>query len=274
MAGEEAAPAKRPRTEPAGEKHTACFITGANRGIGLALAERCVAAGWSVVCACREPAEGEKHLAPLRAGLAAGRRLAVVKLDIGGTLEDVERAGHDALAAMEGSGAAFEVLFNNAGVNVPTHPYQPITDTKIASKAEMLRIFEVNVVGTLQVCQALVPLLQLKKVLNVSSRQGSLELAFKAAKEDNIPDGAGVYGVSKAAQNMLSRQLALCYEKQGVAVVAISPGWVATDMGSMGGRAPRLTPEQSAAGLFSAAEGLTMERTGLFLNYDGTQLPY
>jgi len=223
---------------------------------------------------CRDAKQGEERLAPLRAKLADGRRLSVVHLDIGGTLEDAERAGRDALAAMEGTGAAFEVLFNNAGVNVPSHPYQPITDTNIASKAEMLRVFEVNVVGTLQVCQAMVPLLQLKKVLNISSRQGSLELAFKAAREDGIPEGAGVYGVSKAAQNMLSRQLALNYEAQGVSVVAVSPGWVATDMGSSGGRTPRLTSSQSAAGLFSVAEGLTMARTGLFLNYDGSTLPY
>lgn len=264
---EETVSAKRSR-------HPACFITGANRGIGLALAAHSVNAGWSVVCACRDAAKGEEVLSSLRAKLAPKRQLVVVQLDIGGSLADCKQAGQEALEKLAGSGAQFEVLFNNAGVNVPTHPHQPITDTQIASKAEMLRVFEVNVVGTLQVCQALVHALGFKKVINVSSRQGSLKLAFSAAKSDGIPKGAGVYGVSKAAQNMLTRQLALNYEELGVIVASVSPGWVDTDMGGSGGRKPSLTPEQSAAGLFEVAERLTPEQTGHFLNWNGEVLPF
>jgi len=281
QAGEQGPPAKQRKVGdaaasggPAAEGHLACLITGGNRGIGLALAGHCVDSGWSVVCACRSAEGAERELAPLRERLRPGRRLAVVQLDLAGSLEDCERAGRDALAAMEGSGASFEVLFNNAGVTVPTHPYQPITDTRIASKAEMLRVLEVNVVGTLQVCQALAPLLGVRKILNISSRQGSIGLAWQAAEEDGIPEGSGVYGVSKAAQNMMSAQLAICLKKKGVAVAAVSPGWVATDMGHMGGRRPRLTVEESVAGLLSVAKGLTLEQSGQFLNYDGSRLPY
>ena len=56
--------------------------------------------------------------------------------------------------------------------------------------------------------------------------------------------------------------------------VALSPGWVQTAMGSKGGRRPPLTPERSVKSMLAVIDGLRLQDSGKFLEYDGTQLPW
>ena len=78
------------------------------------------------------------------------------------------------------------------------------------------------------------------------------------------PGGKTSYRCSKAALNMLTRTLAS--DVPGVSFAAVSPGWVATDMGSKGGSAPPLTVAQSCSALLDIAQRLTRADSGAFLS--------
>ena len=79
------------------------------------------------------------------------------------------------------------------------------------------------------------------------------------------------YATSKAALNMLAKGLAATLGSRGIIVVALSPGWVRTDMGGAG--AP-LSPEASVQGLRRVIERLTLADSGKFLSHDGSEIPW
>ena len=64
------------------------------------------------------------------------------------------------------------------------------------------------------------------------------------------------------------------HHAQGFTVVAMSPGHVATDMGSAGGRAAPLTPETSIGGVLHVLATVGVEANGKFLQHDGAELPW
>ena len=98
------------------------------------------------------------------------------------------------------------------------------------------------------------------RVVNMSSLAGSV-----AAKEDSRHY---CYSASKAALNMLTRAMAAELRPRGVTVVAVTPGWVKTEIG--GPRAP-LSVEESAASLAATIDRLTHHDAGQFLDRDGRQ---
>jgi NAD(P)-dependent dehydrogenase (short-subunit alcohol dehydrogenase family) len=83
------------------------------------------------------------------------------------------------------------------------------------------------------------------------------------AKSDRI-----AYRASKAAVNKVMQGLATDLEPMGIAVANLHPGWVRTDMG---GAAADIDPATSAGGILRIAEGLTLEGTGRFYNWDGSR---
>jgi NAD(P)-dependent dehydrogenase (short-subunit alcohol dehydrogenase family) len=96
----------------------------------------------------------------------------------------------------------------------------------------------------------------------MSSRLGSIS----ETSGDTLP-----YATSKAALNLLARGLALKLSEKSIIVVALSPGWVRTDMG---GESAPLAPETSVRGLRTVLAGLRRDDTGSFLSYDGTTIPW
>jgi len=96
------------------------------------------------------------------------------------------------------------------------------------------------------------------RVVNISSLAGSI-----SAKEDHRHYA---YSVSKAALNMLTRGMAAELRGRGITVVAVTPGWVQTEMG--GPRAP-LTVQESARSLAGTIGRLTEKDAGQFLDRDG-----
>ena len=219
-------------------------VTGANRGLGLELARQYAAAGADVVGTARDP-EAATELA------ATGARVA--QLDVA----DDESVA--AFAKVIGD-APVHLLINNAGVSGRSVAGE-------ASHVELVRfVFEVNTLGPMRVTDALLPNLIAAKqacVVNMSSRLGSLS--------DNTIGGYHGYRESKAALNMYSRSLAADHRDDGLIAIAVSPGWVRTDMG--GSEAP-LSPEESISGLRNVIEGLTPEHSGKFINHDGTELAW
>ena len=83
--------------------------------------------------------------------------------------------------------------------------------------------------------------------------------------------GATPYRVSKAALNMLSRNQAIEYKGDGIAVVIVHPGWVKTDMG---GPAAPMTVAESVGKIFQIIEMISLSNTGEFISVTGDTLPY
>jgi NAD(P)-dependent dehydrogenase (short-subunit alcohol dehydrogenase family) len=153
-----------------------------------------------------------------------------------------------------------DILVNSAGVKINESAQFNELDWQ-----DVARSLEVNVGGPLMTSQALYPLLQKgkeKKIINMSSRMGSIQLS---------DGGMTSYRVSKAALNMLTRNQAIEYKKDGIAVVMVHPGWVRTDMG---GPAAPMTVAESARKIFQIIEMISLSNTGEFISVTGDKIPY
>ena len=174
------------------------------------------------------------------------------------------------------AGAALDVLVNNAGVSTANHPIDPIVQNDVA---ELLAVLSTNIGGTVATTNALLPAMRAhgggsRVVATLSSDLGSIHGAFTAQSAMVQAGGVSSYRISKAALNMACRVYAAELAIEGFKVVALSPGWVATDMGTKGGRLPPLTPKQSITGCLSVILRLTPAQSGTFLKYDGSALAW
>ena len=153
-----------------------------------------------------------------------------------------------------------DLLFCNAGISGKRG--MAIGSFDFQSWEEVLRV---NLLGPAALAEALVDHVaasERKTIALMSSRLGSLG----ESSGMTLP-----YSTSKAALNMLAKGLAATLASKAIIVVAVSPGWVRTDMGGAG--AP-LSPEASVRGLRKVIEGLTPRDSGRFLSHDGTQIPW
>lgn len=226
------------------------LITGAGRGIGLGLAREMAGRGWHVLAGARNP--GACHDLQAAARSAFPGSIEIVPLDVRSD-ESVRAAADEA----SGKVRALDVLVNNAGV-FPEEGSEPLEHLPLDCFEEA---FAVNVVGVARVTRLFLPLLTRAahpRVINMSSLAGSI-----AAKEDSRNY---CYSASKAALNMLTRAMAAELRPRGVTVVAVTPGWVKTEMG--GAQAP-LTVGESAASLAATIDRISHRDAGQFLDRDG-----
>ena len=235
-------------------------VTGANRGLGLELSRQLLAGGDEVVATARQPKRAD---ALHKLASTSGGRLTVVRLDVG----DPDEVGAAALHIGERFDAV-DLLFNNAGIwTAPGETDRASSGALADLRPEpVLEVLRINAVAPLLVTQALAPRLARAgraTVVNLTSGLGSIE---GATARGNL-----AYAMSKAALNMLTRQLAAELAGQGVVVVAMSPGWVATDMG---GRSAPLEPAESVHGILNVVDALTPAQSGMFLDHTGVTLPW
>lgn len=247
-------------------KSSIYLLTGASRGIGLEIARQLLARGDSVIATCRNPDSAPELQAAIRDASESARRFsAVLPLDVAdeasvdsllGQLAGVEEAA--------GRPPTIDVLWHNAGISAPTHPVDPVATAK---KDAMMSCFATNAVGPLLLTQALLPRLRAgegKKVFFVSTDMASCE--------GTTAGGSVSYRASKAAMNMVARCIAGEHgpsTPDGLSVTMCHPGWVETDMGSAGGRAPPVKPEDSVAGMINVMDNMGPHSTGDFLDYQG-----
>lgn len=210
------------------------LITGANRGIGAALAGSLTARGDTVLGTARS---GEDFL----------------PLDVSDT------ASHQALAKRL-TDQPIDTLICNAGVYLDRgHSLEEGYDAEIWAKT-----FAVNVTGVFLTVQHLLPNLRLStspKIAIISSQMGSSERA----------KGTGIiYRTSKAAALNLGLNLATALKPEGIAVGIYHPGWVRTDMGGTEGD---IEVDEATDGLIREFDALSVETTGCFRTWDGRDHP-
>ncbi len=214
-------------------------ITGANRGIGLALAGHYRTQGDRVTGTARKADDLARGLARL----------------------DVTDPAQHAAFAQSLSKDPVDLLVCNAGVYLDKgetletgYPAQQWADTFVA-----------NVTGVFLTVQTLLP--HLKKAPGARIAIVSSIMASSA----RAPGGSYIYRASKAAVLNLGRNLATDLKPQGIAVGIYHPGWVRTDMGS---DAADISTDQAVAGLTARFEHLSLATTGCFEGWDGQQIPY
>ncbi|CUA94446.1 SDR family oxidoreductase [Pannonibacter indicus] len=219
------------------------LITGANRGIGLAVARVALARGWTVLGSMRREEDADRLAAEL------GPLFRPQLFDV---------ADRDALAASAASSPeAIDVLLNNAGIIGPDGQDQSSLHMDFDG---FLRTLEINTLAPLAVAQAFLPRLRKAaqpRILTISSQMSWMGYA----KSDRV-----AYRASKAAVNKVMQCLATDLEPENIAVGLIDPGWVRTDMG--GGEAD-LTAEEVASGIVGLIENFDITRTGRFFRWTG-----
>lgn len=197
------------------------LVTGANRGIGLAIARQLAELGYSVLLGSRDLKAGEDAAKSLR---RAGLEIEAVPIDL------TDPAAIDAaLNAINKSGRHIDALVNNAGV-LHEKPILELTDAEIADS------IAVHLAGPLRLVRALAPKMirdKYGRIVNLSSGWGSFAEGM---------GGPGLYGVTKAALNALTVRLAKELPS-AVKVNAMCPGWVQT---RMGGQGATRSPEEGA----------------------------
>jgi NAD(P)-dependent dehydrogenase (short-subunit alcohol dehydrogenase family) len=192
------------------------LVTGANRGIGQALATEALARGAKRVYACsrRPVAHPDDRVTPLR-------------LDVTSTAQ---------IQAAAGEVESLDMLINNAGLMLR----DDLTDPAVLE-----RHLAVNLFGTYAVTRAFLPA--------VTRSRGSVVNILSANALAPLPFVIPAYSISKAATFSLTQSLRALVAGQGVTVHAVLPGPVDTDM-TQGSDIPKASPESVARAIFDAVD--------------------
>jgi glucose 1-dehydrogenase len=185
------------------------LVTGSSRGIGREIALRFAREGADVAVNYRGHAEEAEEVA--RAIEGVGRRAVVLKADVSRT-GDCERLVAEAWQAL----GSLDILVNNAGMEVSA-PFEEVTE------ADFDKVIGTNLKGTFFVSQAVV-----RRWLK-HERPGRIVNISSVHEELSFP-GHAAYCAAKGGVRMLTRDLAVELGGRGIAVNAIAPGAIETDI--------------------------------------------
>ena len=170
-----------------------------------------------------------------------------------------------AAAAVDAAWDHVDVLVNNAGVAGRVEARLSAVEIE-----DIRSVFEVNLLGVVRVTQAFLPALQ--RSLDSGSGGGVLHItSLMGSMTDNESGGYYPYRISKAALNMLHKNLSCEFADSGLWSIAMHPGWVQTDMG--GGGAP-LTADEAVRSMVATMLELRAVDNGRFVDRDGADLPW
>jgi len=235
------------------------LITGANRGIGLEFARQLARAGWRVLATCRNP---ERADALRRLAAESGQVVEVHTLDTG----DPQSIG--ALSAAVG-GEAIDLLVCNAGVSlmkpalITGREGQRIQD---ADDALWFETYRTNAIGPLRVAAAFAD-----RVAASERRLMAFLSTHMSVAGQNRSGGYYMYRASKAALNIIVKNLSIELAPRGVTCIMFHPGWVRTDMG---GRNADVSPENSVSGMLGILLDAKLPKKLQFLDYQGEVVPW
>jgi NAD(P)-dependent dehydrogenase (short-subunit alcohol dehydrogenase family) len=233
------------------------LVTGANKGIGLAIARGLAKAGMAVWIGARDQVRGEMAVAQLR---EEGHDVNFLELDVAD-----EASVLNAAQTLGSKIQALDVLVNNAGIAVD----MTVPPSQIRME-DMKAVFEVNLFGPVRVTQAFLPLLKAAnqaRIVMMGSGVGSLTL---------ITDPTSIYSTvnlldytsSKVALSAVTVSFAKELEPFGIKVNVVEPGHVRTDLN---GNSGFLTPDEGAVTAIKAALLDADGPTGGFFGSHGRQ---
>lgn len=216
------------------------LITGANRGIGLALTHEYRNKDDDVIAVCRQSSKALQDLGP------------TIIDNI-----DLTEANDRKKLAEKVRNETIDVLINCAGAwcDGSLEHFDP---------PMVIDNYAINAVSPVDFTLQLLPYMSQKgKVIFITSKMGSIA--------DNHSGGRYGYRMSKAALNAVGKSLSVDLKPYEKSVALIHPGWVQTRMGGPNGL---IDAQQSAKGVYNVIEQLTLEQTGQFFNYDGSIIPW
>ena len=228
------------------------LITGANRGIGLALVTVFLERGWHVFGCARQPQKcgAFKKLTSKYRSL-----FTVIKLDVTN-----ERSIAQAAVSVSRKTKHLDILINNAGVCFKEKAIYRFDSVHAA------RAFAVNATGPMLMTKHFLRLIKKSlspKIVNISSLSGSISRVSGFS-------GFYTYKASKAALNMFSRLLAYELRDFGITTLILHPGLVKTRMNS----GAKMLPLESASKIFNIINDNELQDTGSFLSTDLNTCPW
>ncbi len=220
-----------------------CLITGGNRGIGLEWVKQLSERGEAVYAGCREPESADK----LKKIISDENIIALDVKDEDSIQAAVER--------LKSKTKPLDLLINNAGIS-------GFSKLQNIEMDDHLETFKTNTLGPLFVTKHCLALLEKgSTIVNMSSLMGSI---------DDTSGSYYSYRISKAALNMVTKNLHQDLKGKGIRVVSFHPGWVRTRMGTP--IAP-VSTKRSVAGMLKVLdEGKDI--SGKFINFKGEELPW
>ena len=223
--------------------NSVCII-GSNRGIGLALVIEYLAHGWTVYGVCRTPSQELASLTKQHENLYIIEHVDVTKP------EDIQ------ILCNSLPKDCTEVIHNAGILRGDT--------VDNAHDEEILEQFTVNTLAPLNTLRALKShLTELQKIGIITSRMGSIG--------DSSRPGMLGYRISKAAVNMVGKNLSNAWASNDFMLLLLHPGYVRTDMTNGNGL---INADESARGLFTLMRDKGPQDSGTFWHTNGSELPW
>ena len=186
------------------------FITGGNRGIGKGLVE-IFSENNKVFFSARDKQKAKSVTESI-----GNENIDYVIMDVAD-----ERNVLNGIESLREKTDSIDILINNAGILIPGLKHK--IDAVETDDESILKTFNINTVGVLRVCKAVLPMMQpTSRIINISSGMGQME---------GMATGSIAYRLSKSSLNALTIVLSKELLSRDIKVNAICPGWVQTDMG-------------------------------------------
>ncbi|MGI9328163.1 MAG: SDR family oxidoreductase [Pseudomonadales bacterium] len=220
------------------------LITGANRGVGLELANQYQAAGHTVIACVRNT----DSASALR--------------DLGVSVEQMDVGDPDSIAAAAkriGS-EPIDIVINNAGVTGGAK--QSVDEVDID---EWHKTLDIHAIGPLLIAR------HFKDNLVASGNGKLMTLTSQLAASTWPMGGMYIYSSTKAAVSKICQALAIDWKEEPITVALMHPGWVQTDMG---GPNAQITAEESASGIIAVIDGMGKDDSGKFYKWNGEIHPW
>ena len=197
------------------------FITGGNRGIGKGLVD-VFSENNKVFFSARDKDKARSVIESIE-----NENIGYVTMDVAD-----EQSVLKGIESLKEKTDSIDILINNAGILIPGLKHK--IDAVETDDESILKTFNINTLGVLRVCKAVLPLMRpTSRIINISSGMGQME---------GMSTGSVAYRLSKSALNALTIVLSQELLSKDIKVNAICPGWVQTDMG---GNEANLTVKES-----------------------------
>ncbi len=234
------------------------LITGSSRGIGFELARQYAQRGWGVIATCRTP----ERAAALQALAAEHSNVVIERLDV------TDFPGMD-IVAEKYRAVPIDVLINNAGI-LGDNDKQKFGTFDYSAFDQVMAVNTKGPIRMLEVFVDHVAASDMKKIMNISSAVGSIQMTF---------GGQDFYQHSKAPLNMSMRNLAKELRqsdnpgRKALIFGMIDPGIV--DTGFAGNvPVPMIQADESAAAVIKVIDSYDRKTSASFLRYTGQKMPW